>query len=74
MSEQAIVDFAMQCGATWAGAEKMALHETRRGVSIFFPSEHDAIEFCYNVRGWLKDNLYRGCQVTREQEFVLIWL
>lgn len=74
MNEQAIVDYAMQSGAVWAGIEKIALHETRRGVSIFFPSEHDAIEFCYHVRGWLKENLFRGCEVTRQEEFVLIWL
>jgi hypothetical protein len=68
MNEKQIVDFAMQCGASWAGIERIALTKDLRGVACSFPSEFDAENFVVYACDFI-DN-----KITREQEFVLIWL
>ena len=73
MSEQRIVDLAMQCGTVWAGLENLALHKDRKGVAIFFADEHDAQEFSFYAQDWLHDEGY-SCKITRNEDFVLIWL
>lgn len=73
MNEKQIVDLANSCGAIWAGIETLALSKDRRAVAASFHSVHDAEEFCIHARGWLDDReMYNN--ITREQEFVLIWL
>lgn len=68
MNEKQIVDFAMQCGATWAGVERIALTKNLLGVACNFSSEFDAEEFVCYARDFI-DN-----KITRDEEFVLIWL
>jgi hypothetical protein len=70
-----IVDYAMECGAIWAGVEPVALlRPGKMGVHISFPSDHEAVEFCYYVRDWLHDEDITVVDISREQEFVLIRL
>lgn len=69
-----IVYLAMQCGASFAGIEPMALHKDRKAVAIGFGSEHDAIEFCYYVRDSLWDMGFGELHISRAEEFVQIWL
>ena len=71
---QQIVNYAMQCGAVWAGIELVSLHKMRESVNVSFSSEHDAIEFSYYVQDWLHDMGFDKLPITREQEFVMIWL
>ena len=71
---QQIVNYAMQCGAYWAGIELVALHKMRESVNVSFGNDNDAIEFCYYVQDWLHDMGFGELPITREQEFVMIWL
>lgn len=65
---QNLVDLARQCGAVWAGIEPLALHRDRNAVSCSFSSEFEAEEFTYFVRNFV------DYKITRDQDFVLIWL
>lgn len=65
---QDLVGLARQCGAVWAGVEPMALHRDRKGVACSFLTEFDAEEFVCFARNFI------DYKITREQEFVLIWL
>ena len=69
MNEKQIVDFAMQCGATWAGVERIALTKNKQGIACSFSSDFDAENFMVYARD-------KGIDypMTRELEFVLIWL
>jgi hypothetical protein len=71
---QQIVNLALQCGASFAGIEPLALHKNRNAVACGFSSDHDAHEFCCYVRDYLWDMGFDELPITREQEFVLIWL
>ena len=68
MNEKQIIDFAMGCGASFAGVEQIALTRGLMGVACGFPSEFDAEEFVCYARDYI-DN-----KITRDEEFVLIWL
>jgi len=68
MNEKQIVDFAMQCGATWAGVERIALTKNKQGIACSFSSDFDAENFMVYARDFI-DN-----KITRDEEFVLIWL
>ena len=64
-----IIDLAMRNGAVWAGVEPIGLMKKDcYGVAISFPGEFTAEEFMYNYGHDL------GHHVTRDQEFVLVWL
>ena len=69
-----IIDYAMQCGAIYAGVDNLALHKDRKAIAASFPHSHDAEEFVYHVWQWLDDRGFEGLQVTHDEEFVLIWL
>jgi len=69
MNGQQIVDFAIACGASWAGLERIALTKNKQGVACSFSSEFDAENFMVYAR-----DMGINHKITREQEFVLIWL
>ena len=71
---QMIIDHAMQCGASWAGIESLALHKDRKAVAASFSSAHDAQEFVYHIHDWLYEHDFPELPVTYDEEFVLIWL
>lgn len=71
---QRIIDYAMQCGAIYAGIDNLALHKDRKAIAISFPSAFDAQEFSYYIHDWLDERDFPEMPVTYDEEFVLIWL
>lgn len=73
VSGERIANMATNCGAVWAGVEKLALSKDRYAVAASFHSEHDAEEFCIYAREWLRErDMFNN--ISRDLEFVLIWL